>query len=91
MRARPLVFLGRISYSLYLFHLIVILALVNGLYGHAPLMFILFLAGALSIVTAWCAYRFVEVPAMNLGRRLSGLVSHGTRPSLGTGAEATPP
>jgi peptidoglycan/LPS O-acetylase OafA/YrhL len=67
--------LGRISYSLYLLHMVVLLLvvrLVPGLAERPPGMRIAvgvaFLALALSV--AWSSYRLVEVPAQRLGRRL---------------------
>jgi peptidoglycan/LPS O-acetylase OafA/YrhL len=68
----PLVALGRISYSLYLFHVIVILAVANILEGHASSAVMAATAALLSIVAAIAGYRLVELPAMNLGRRLAG-------------------
>jgi len=71
MRTRVLVWLGKISYSLYLFQLVVILALVNLLHGHVPLPTILTLAAGLSILVAWIGYRIVELPSIAIGRHLS--------------------
>lgn len=70
--------LGRASYSLYLFHSIVAfgllwLAMQPGfvwLRGWDLAAYI-GLCAALSIILAALAYRFVELPAMALGRRLS--------------------
>lgn len=71
-------FLGRISYSLYLFHPLVLLALVHGLGPLLPwpLIAVLVLGG--SILVAWLAWRFIEQPAMQLGRRLTP--SHAVQP-----------
>jgi peptidoglycan/LPS O-acetylase OafA/YrhL len=65
-RAFPawLQWLGRISYSLYLLHELVASALPAAL----PAALWLPLATALSIGLSYLAYRFVEHPAMDLGR-----------------------
>ncbi len=69
---RPsLQWLGRVSYSLYLTHLLVILAAVHLLYGLIPLWAILVGSVPVSLIVAETAYRLVEAPAMTLGRRLS--------------------
>jgi peptidoglycan/LPS O-acetylase OafA/YrhL len=70
---RPIHFLGEVSYSLYLWHFVVILYCVHLLYGKTPLWVILCLALVLSITVSWCSYRWIEVPSMNLGRKLSNL------------------
>lgn len=67
----PIHFLGEVSYSLYLWHFVIILYCVHLLYGKMPLWAILCLAFILSILVSWCSYRWIEVPSMNLGRRLS--------------------
>jgi peptidoglycan/LPS O-acetylase OafA/YrhL len=70
---RPIHFLGEVSYSLYLWHFVVILYCVHLLYGKTPLWVILCLALVLSIAVSWWSYRWIEVPSMNLGRKLSNL------------------
>jgi peptidoglycan/LPS O-acetylase OafA/YrhL len=74
----PLVWLGRVSYSFYLLHRPLMAALL-WLAGVVPAMAwlradlfislgaVLLIAGAASLL----AYRFIEVPCINLGRRLS--------------------
>ena len=69
----PIHFLGEVSYSLYLWHFVVILYCVHLLYGRLPLWVILCLSLVLSIVVSWCSYRWIEKPSMNLGRNLSNL------------------
>ncbi len=66
----PIHFLGQISYSLYLWHYVVLLYCVHLLYGKVSLWAILGQTFILSIFVSWLSYRFIEVPSMNLGRRL---------------------
>ncbi|AWV23888.1 O-acetyl transferase [Roseomonas mucosa] len=68
---RPLRRLGEISYSLYLFHQIVILAMVHGLVGILPSGLAVLLAIPVSLVVAEIGYRLVETPCMRLGQRLT--------------------
>lgn len=69
----PIHFLGEVSYSLYLWHFVVLLYCVHLLYGRLPLGVILCLALVLSIAVSWCSYRWIEKPSMSIGRRLSNL------------------
>lgn len=62
--------LGKISYSLYLVHLPVLFALVHIFWGHIPLVTILGIAVASSLILADVMYRFVEAPSIALGRVL---------------------
>jgi peptidoglycan/LPS O-acetylase OafA/YrhL len=70
LRARPLVFLGRISYSLYLWHLPILVGLgVDGdgrfAYG-SPIRKLV--AIGLALVAATCSYYFVELPFLRRKR-----------------------
>ena len=67
----PIHRLGQMSYSLYLTHFIVMLYCVHLLYGRIPLPAIMLLTLVMSLMVSWMSYRFIEVPSMNLGRRLS--------------------
>ena len=66
---RPLLYLGTISYSLYLFHSIVIYGF--GRVGDRRVVTLMVWIGATVIVSA-ITYRFVEKPAIALGRRRYG-------------------
>lgn len=76
---RPVVFLGRISYSVYLFQLMAILSVLPwvvwlanecGVVNRPALLGLAFLASiSVTIGCAALAYRFIEVPAINLGHR----------------------
>lgn len=67
----PLQWLGRISYSLYLLHLVVLVSLVYLLHGRVPLPLILLAAPLLSLASADLMFRYVEEPARQLGRRIA--------------------
>ena len=68
---QPLPFLGRLSYSLYLYHAVVLLTIVNLLYGLVNLWLILLLALLLTFAVTLGAYYGIEAPALALGRYLS--------------------
>ena len=69
---------GRVSYSLYLTHNIVLLAVVQLLHGElAPVPLVLAVIAA-SLVVAGGFHALVEVPAILLGRRIGA----GPRPAL---------
>lgn len=61
--------LGRVSYSLYLVHLPIILTMVHLLAGMWPLSAILALSLLASLTVAELMYRAVERPSIALGRR----------------------
>ena len=69
--SRPLLWLGRVSYSLYLVHFTVLYALahVAGVWSSPVLALFLFVPAAL--LSAAVFHRFVEQPAHSLGRRLA--------------------
>jgi len=69
-------FLGRISYSLYLVHFMLAIPATNWLWSLGPqspaVAVILFGAGtALSILTAWLFYLYIERPSIALSRTIS--------------------
>ncbi len=70
LRPWPLA-LGRISYSLYLVHLPIILSAVHLLHAALPLPVIALGSGLLSLAVAFAFHRWVEAPANRLGRRLA--------------------
>ena len=72
LSASPLAWLGRVSYSLYLIHVPLLIAAVHVTYGVLPLW--LTIAGVipLSLACAEVMHRYVEEPSIWLGRRLTG-------------------
>ena len=76
---RPLVYVGRISYGLYLFHLPVIYVLRDrGVDGVALLV----LAGAVSLLLAAASWRYFEAPVMAWGRRQERARATGGAPDV---------
>ncbi|MCM2399013.1 acyltransferase [Rhizobium sp. S95] len=67
--------LGRISYSLYLFHLPVLLFLFRWFYGEIHPALIIAASLAIIVPVAALAYKSVEVPSMALGRRLGAALA----------------
>ncbi len=64
-------YLGRVSYSLYLTHNLVILVLVHALYSAISDTGLILLILGVSILTADVYCRLIENPSMRLGRRLT--------------------
>ena len=72
LRLRPLLWLGRVSYSLYLTHNIVLLGTVHLLHGTLGPIPLIVAVLAFSLLAAELGYRLVEAPAIRLGQRLTG-------------------
>jgi peptidoglycan/LPS O-acetylase OafA/YrhL len=68
LRLKPLQFLGRVSYSLYLLHLPILIVLSIAAYRKIPYGYLLPVFVALSLMAAAVFYRWVEQPSMQLGR-----------------------
>jgi len=81
LTAAPLRWLGRISYSLYLTHVLVLLGIVHALSGVLALPVLLLIGVIGSLVAADLFYRAVERPSLLLGRRLSTSLMAGGRRS----------
>ncbi len=67
----PILYLGKISYSLYLVHTIVILTLTYIFRNILPIYIILVAVPFISIIFAHIYNKFVEKPAIVLGKRIS--------------------
>ncbi|HDR7798113.1 acyltransferase [Bacillus tropicus] len=68
LRNKYLLYLGKISYSLYLYHIISLFSLVYMLHEIFPLPIILILSLILSFILATISYLFVEKFAFRLGK-----------------------
>jgi peptidoglycan/LPS O-acetylase OafA/YrhL len=71
LRTQVLTFLGKVSYSLYLTHLIVLFSITYLLHGVWPYWSILSICLLLSMVLASMVYRFIEKPSSKLGKFLT--------------------
>jgi peptidoglycan/LPS O-acetylase OafA/YrhL len=68
---KPVHFVGLTSYSLYLFHMPVLLTLINIYYGKMPLWLILIMAFVSSYIFAGVTYYIIEKPSIKLGKILT--------------------
>ena len=71
LECKPALWVGRISYSLYLSHLVVLLSLVSIFHRVVPIYIILIAVPPLALATAQILYRLLEVPAIALGHYLA--------------------
>ncbi|AOH55844.1 acetyltransferase [Peribacillus muralis] len=67
LRSNILTFLGKISYSLYLYHLVSLFSLMYLFYGKMPTLLLLVCSLIFSILLSSVAYQFIEKPSMKLG------------------------
>ncbi|MBZ9753517.1 acyltransferase [Deinococcus sp. HMF7604] len=72
LSARPLQFLGRISYSLYLIHPVVLLGLLNLAQPALPQSVVLLLVPVASVLAAWGLYVLLELPSIQVAGRIGG-------------------
>ncbi|HDR4419430.1 TPA: acyltransferase [Bacillus cereus] len=68
LRNKYLLYLGKISYSLYLYHIISLFSLIYMLYEILPLPIILIFSLVFSFILAMLSYIFVEKFAFRVGR-----------------------
>lgn len=71
LRSRGLVWLGKISFSLYLTHLVIIVTAIYALSGLLPLGAVVGVALVAIGPVAWLFHRWVEAPSNRLGRRVA--------------------
>ncbi|CAM3526504.1 acyltransferase [Paenibacillus lupini] len=68
---KPIHYLGRISYSLYLYHFIVLISLVHLFNGQLPIWLITVLSFLAALAISSVAYHLIELPAIRIGKHLS--------------------
>ena len=70
LRSRPLQWLGRVSYSLYLVHVPLLLLAMHAFYSARSAAFVLLAVPFASLIAAEAFYRCIENPSHRLGRRI---------------------
>jgi peptidoglycan/LPS O-acetylase OafA/YrhL len=68
---KPLHFVGKISYSFYLFHVLILFGLLHLCYGLLPFPVIVAMVVIASFVLAAISYRWIEIPFIRLGKHLA--------------------
>ncbi|MBP1990357.1 acyltransferase family protein [Paenibacillus eucommiae] len=68
---KPIHFIGKTSYSLYLFHMPLILTLLNVFYGKIPTGYIIIIAFISSFILAGVTYYLIEKPSIKLGKYIT--------------------
>ena len=67
LRAKPLVLLGRMSYSLYLLHAVVLLGAISLLYPRLPIWAVMSLSLPATLLIAYGSYLWIERPTIKFG------------------------
>jgi peptidoglycan/LPS O-acetylase OafA/YrhL len=68
LQLRPLTFLGKISYSLYLYHLLTLVGMLHLFYGKLPIWQVYSLAFVVAMVVSTLSYYLIELPAIRRGK-----------------------
>ncbi|MEK5396031.1 acyltransferase family protein [Paenibacillus sp. FSL K6-2859] len=67
----PFKWLGKISYSLYLTHILVLMLLAILLGNSIGIGYAIFLTPVVSLPVAWITHRYIEKPSIAIGRKLT--------------------
>jgi peptidoglycan/LPS O-acetylase OafA/YrhL len=68
---KPLIFMGNISFSLYLYHSIVLLSVTHLFHGKLSIFFVWTLSLIISFIVAALSYYLIEKPSIKLGKELT--------------------
>ena len=68
---KPIHFLGKISYSIYIYHLVTLLAFVHLFYAQLSIPLIWVISFLVSLMISVCSYYLVELPSIKLGNLLT--------------------
>jgi peptidoglycan/LPS O-acetylase OafA/YrhL len=78
---RPVLAVGRASYALYLMHTVCLRTAIHMLHETLPLLACLAIAAAATAITTWAVHRWIEVPSIALGKRLSARMEAARHPA----------
>jgi peptidoglycan/LPS O-acetylase OafA/YrhL len=67
---KPMIYLGEISYSIYLYHAIILFTLIYILYDWVPLTIILLISCFITVMISKYSYLLFELPSIKLGMLL---------------------
>jgi peptidoglycan/LPS O-acetylase OafA/YrhL len=87
----PLRWLGKISYSLYLIHFVVLFTLLYAFRPEVTLLRLLLTVPLLSIAAAALLYRYVEMPSIAWGHRVSEARARGIPRRIDHAVDTPPP
>ncbi|MEK8127480.1 acyltransferase [Paenibacillus filicis] len=68
---KPVHFVGKVSYSIYLYHVLALFASINLLYGVLPLWLILVIAFVATIGVSTLSYYWIELPSIAWGKQIA--------------------
>jgi peptidoglycan/LPS O-acetylase OafA/YrhL len=68
---KPFLFLGKVSFSLYLYHNVVLYALIYLLFGKINLVAIYFISFTVTIIVSYIFWYVIERPCIRLGKLIS--------------------
>ncbi|WP_026827393.1 acyltransferase family protein [Exiguobacterium artemiae] len=71
LKRQELLYLGKISFSLYLIHPISLMMLIHLFKETLNLEFLILISALLSIIFAHFLYKYIEIPTITLGKKLS--------------------
>jgi peptidoglycan/LPS O-acetylase OafA/YrhL len=84
LRFYPIAFLGKVSYSFYLLHAIVLYTVTYLLYSVMPLWIIWVLALLISVGLSGVSYDYIELPSIRYGKRVSSRIKNKSVPVAST-------
>lgn len=71
LKIKPFVFLGKISYSIYLSHAVILITLIYAFYSYLPIYIIWLISLFVTIIASFVSYKCLEQPAIRVGRRFA--------------------
>ncbi|SDM17158.1 acyltransferase [Bacillus sp. OK048] len=74
LKKRLFTLCGELSYSIYLYHLIILIALTNLFYGRLNIFLIYLLTLLGTFCISFLSWKYIEKPSMNIGKRLSKIL-----------------